>query len=223
MSAPVRIFDRAVLVPGLHVGRRANAPISKGILLATGIRTQPLWKLPFMGYDRYVDSIVGLTHDAMFVVDPKDGVLKIGDALGGDVDECVYTPIEEWERGCAEEGHRVVVGRPAGATNAQLEAAAKWWVDNVAGRAYDKVALGQLLVKAVLGDWISYKCGLYSDFFCTEGVQEAFASPGCHCDPYWPNVNGTPGTTTRRYLSGRIVEEVCALTEFGLRCRAVLK
>lgn len=223
MSAPVRIFDRAALVPGLHVGRRANAAISKGILLATGIRTQPLWKLPFMGYDRYVDSIVGLTHDAMFVVDPKDGVLKIGDALGGDVGECVYTPIEEWERGCVEDGHRIVVGRPAGATNEQLAAAAKWWVENVAGHAYDKVALAQLLAKALVGDYLSYKCGLYSDFFCTEGVQEAFASPGCHCDPYWPNVNGTPGTTAKRYGEGRIVVEAAALTEEGIRYLAHLR
>ena len=51
MSAPVRIFDRAVLVPGLHVGRRANAPISKGILLATGKRTLPLWRMATLGYD----------------------------------------------------------------------------------------------------------------------------------------------------------------------------
>ena len=222
MGAPVQIFDRNFLVPGLHVGRRATAPISKAILLATGQRTEPLWKLPFMGYDRYVDSIVGLTHDAMFVVDPKDGVLKIGDALGGDVNKCVFTEIEEWERGCVQDGHRILVGRPAGASNEQLAAAAKWWVDNVAGKKYDHVANAQLLVKAVAGDWISYKTGLYSRFFCTEGVQGAYEH-GAHCDPYWPNVNGTPGTTTRRYLSGRIAEEVCALTEFGLRYRAVLK
>ena len=223
MTSVPQLFDRAHLVPGLHVGRRASAPISKGILMATGVRTEPIWKLPIMGYDAYVATIVGLTHDAMFVIDPSDGVLKIGDALGGRVDSCVYTPIEEWERACVEEGHRIVVGRPAGATNEQLAAAARWWTENVAGKAYDKVALGQLLVKAALGDWISYKVGLYSRFFCTEGVQAALASPGCHCDPYWPNRNGTPGTTAKRYGEGRIVVEAAALTEEGVRYLAHLR
>lgn len=212
----IQLFDRDNLVPGLPVSRRANAEISKGILLATGQRTEPIWKLPVMGYDAYIDTIVGLTHDAMFVVDPSDGVLKIGDALGGKVNSCVYTPIEEWERACVDEGHRIVVGRPAGATNEQLAAAARWWSENVAGKQYDNVALGQLLVKAALGDWISYKVGLYSRFFCTEGVQAALASPGCRCDPYWPNKNGTPGTTAKRYAEGRFELELRALTIEGV-------
>ena len=215
MTSVPQLFDRAHLVPGLLVSRRATAPISKGILLATGQRTEPIWKLPVMGYDAYVDTIVGLTHDAMFVIDPSDGVLKIGDALGGKVNSCVYTPIETWERVCVEEGNRIIVGRPAGATNEQLAAAAKWWSENVAGKQYDKVALGQLLVKAALGDWISYKVGLYSRFFCTEGVQAALASPGCRCDPYWPNKNGTPGTTAKRYAEGRFELELRALTVEG--------
>ena len=211
----IQLFDRANLVPGLHVARRANAPISKAILLATGIRTEPLWKLPILGYDEYVSTIVGLTHDAIFVVDPEDGRLKIGDALGGDVGKCVFTEIEEWERGCVQDGHRILVGRPAGAANEQLAAAAKWWVDNVAGKKYDHVAIAQLLLKAVAGDWLSYKVGLYSHFFCTEGVQGAYAH-GAHRDPYWPNVNGTPGTTTRRYGSGRFELELRALTTEGV-------
>ena len=219
----IQLFDRANLVPGLHVARRANAPISKAILLATGIRTEPLWKLPILGYDEYVSTIVGLTHDAMFVVDPSDGVLKIGDALGGKVNSCVYTPIEEWERACVEEGHRIVVGRPAGATNEQLAAAARWWTENVAGKAYDKVAIGQLALKIAFGDWVSYRVGLYSHFYCTEGVQGGYASPGCHCDPYWPNRNGTPGTTAKRYGENRIVVEAAALTEEGVRYLAHLR
>ena len=56
MSPQVRIFDRDNLVPGLHVGRRASAPISKGILMATGVRTEPIWKLPIMGYDAYFEE-----------------------------------------------------------------------------------------------------------------------------------------------------------------------
>ena len=214
MTSVTQLFDRAHLVPGLPVSRRATAEISKGILLATGQRTEPIWKLPVMGYDAYVSTIRGLTHDAEFVVDPADGRLKIGDALGGDVGKCVYTEIEEWERGCLLDGHRIVVGRPAGATNEQLAAAAKWWVENVAGKPYDKVALGQLLVKAAVGDWISYKVGLYSHFFCTEGVQSSYEK-GAKDDPYWPNKNGTPGTTYKRYRERRFVVEQAALTEAG--------
>ena len=210
----IQLFDRDNLVPGLHVGRRATSQLSKGILMATGQRTEPIWKLPVMGYDAYVSTIRGLTHDAEFVVDPADGRLKIGDALGGDVGKCVYTEIEEWERGCLLDGHRIVVGRPAGATNEQLAAAAKWWVENVAGKPYDKVAIGQLLVKAAVGDWISYKVGLYSHFFCTEGVQSSYEK-GAKNDPYWPNKNGTPGTTYKRYRERRFVVEQAALTEAG--------
>ena len=217
-----RIFNRAALIPGLNVSRRARAPISKAIVIGTGIRTEPLWKMSFMGVGRYFDTVRGLSHDAKFVVDPKDGELKIGDALGGETNECVYTPIEEWERGCVENGDRVIVGRPFGATDRQLEAGAAAWVRDVAGKKYDKVALAQLALKIAFGDWISYRVGLYSRFFCTEGVAHA-DEVGTKVNAYWPNKNPTPGTTTRRYLSGRIVEEVCALTEFGLRHRAVLK
>ena len=212
----IQLFDRANLVPGLHVGRRANADVSKGILLATGQRTEPIWKLPLMGYDPYIATIRGLTHDAGFVIDPADGRLKIGDALGGDVGKCVYTEIEEWERGCLLDGHKIVVGRPAGASNEQLAAAAKWWTENVAGRPYDKVALGQLLLKAAAGDWISYKVGLYSHFYCTEGWQSSYEK-GAKDDPYWPNKNGTPGTTFKRYLEKRFVVERAALTQAGLQ------
>ena len=212
----IQLFDRDNLVPGLHVGRRATSQLSKGILMATGQRTEPIWKLPVMGYDAYVSTIRGLTHDAEFVVDPADGRLKIGDALGGDVGKCVYTEIEEWERGCLLDGHKIVVGRPAGASNEQLAAAAKWWTENVAGRPYDKVALGQLLLKAAAGDWISYKVGLYSHFYCTEGVQSSYEK-GAKDDPYWPNKNGTPGTTFKRYLEKRFVVERAALTQAGLQ------
>lgn len=211
-----QIFNREALRPGLWVSRRATAPISMGIVLATGIRTAPLWKLPFMGYGDYVATIIGLSHDAMFVVDPKDGVLKIGDAIGGKTGECVLTPIEEWERGCLEGGDRVIVGRPAHASDAQLAAAAEYWAAHILGKSYDHVAIGQLLLKAALGDWISYRVGLYQDFYCTEGVGEASAK-GANLYPFWPNQNPTPGTTTRRYRDRRLVLEPGALTDEGMR------
>ena len=222
MSAPVRIFDRAVLVPGLHVGRRANAPISKGILLATGKRTLPLWRMATLGYDGYVATIKGHTHDATFVVDPEDGRLKIADALAGNVGKCVLTEIEEWEKGCLENGDKVIVGRPFGSSNAQLAAAAAWWVGHIAGKRYDKVALAALLRKAVLGDWIQYHVGNDRQFFCTEGVIHAYAK-GAMIDPCWPEPNPTPGTMYRSYEDGRMVPEANALTEFGQRYALELK
>ena len=208
------IFNREALVPGLHVGRRASAPISKGILLATGKRTLPLWRLPLMGYDAYVATILGLTHDAEFVRDPEDGILKIGDALGGSVGKCVLTPIEEWERGCIENGDKVIAGRPFGATNAQLLAASLWWYANVAGKRYDKVALAQLLPKALVADLIPYSVGRSTEFFCTEGFRDSLEKGAC-CNPYWPERNPHPGTTRECYADGRMRIEPNALTEFG--------
>ena len=208
------IFNREALVPGLHVGRRASAPISKGILLATGKRTLPLWRMATMGYDGYVATIKGLTHDAEFVRDPEDGILKIGDALGGSVGKCVLTPIEEWERGCIENGDKVIVGRPFGATNAQLLAASLWWYANVAGKRYDKVALAQLLPKALVADLIPYSVGRGTEFFCTEGFRDSLEK-GALCNPYWPERNPHPGTTCECYVDGRMRVEPNALTEFG--------
>ena len=193
--------------------------VSKNILLSTGIRTEPIWKLPVMGFDDYVSTIIGLTHDAMFVIDPEDGKLKIGDALGGATNKCVPTPIEAWEEGCRHDGDRVIVGRPAGASNAQLEQAADWWVENVMGRHYDSVAIARLGIKALCGDWLSGKVGLYSRFYCTEGVADADAKGGLCC-PYCPNENPTPGTTTKRYREGRIRVEPGALTAEGMKFQA---
>lgn len=208
------IFNRAALVPGLGVSRRANADVSKAILLATGKRTLPLWRMATMGYDAYIETILGLTHDALFVRDPETGELMIGDALGGDVGKCVLTPIEEWERGCVEQGHRVIVGRPFGANNAQLQLAGQWWTGNVLGKQYDRVALAQILPKAIIRDIIPYRVGRDTHFYCTEGKSHAYEH-GAHVNPYWPERNPHPGTTAKCYADGRMVREANALTEYG--------
>lgn len=208
-----QIFNRAALRAGMGISRRANAPISKAILLATGIRTIPLWRLPLMGYDAYVQTIRGLTHDALIVRDPDDGELKIGDALVSD--GCVLTPIEEWERGCCENGDRVCVWVPTGWTEISGVIASDYWAMHIMGCKYDKVAIAQLLVKTMAGDWLSNKVGLYSHFFCTEGEQAAFERAGHY--PYYPNKNATPGTTFRRLLDHRMELVRGALTEYGDR------
>ena len=211
MSNP--IFNRTALRAGMGISRRANAPISKAILLATGIRTKQIWRLPFMGCDAYVRTIRGLTHDALVVRDPKDGELKIGDALVSD--GCVLTPIDVWERGCLDDGDRVCVWVPNGWTEISGKGASDYWLMHVLGCKYDKVAIAQLLVKTLAGDWLSNKVGLYSNFYCTEGVQASFERAGHY--PYYPNSNATPGTTFRRLLDKRLLPVAGALTEYGER------
>ena len=207
------IFNREALREGMGISRRASAPISKAILLATGIRTMPLWRMGTMGYDAYIATIRGLTHDALIVRDPDDGVLKIGDALM-EVG-CVLTPLDVWERGCRENGDRVAVWVPKGWTEISGIAASDYWDLHVKGHEYDKVAIARLGLKAVTGDWLAGKIGLMSHFYCTEGVQASFERAGLY--PYYPNKNATPGTTYRRLLDHRLEMVPGALTEYGRR------
>jgi len=209
MSEP--IFNRDVLRAGMGISRRASAPISKAILLATGKRNLPLWRMATMGYDGYVSTIRGLTHDALIVRDPEDGELKVGDALMSD--GCVLTPLDSWERGCRDDGDRVCVWVPKGWTEISGIAASDYWDLHVKGRKYDKVAIARLLAKSVCGDWLSGKVGLLSHFYCTEGVQASFERAGLY--PYYPNKNATPGTTYRRLMDKRLEPVPGALTEYG--------
>ena len=209
MSEP--IFNRDVLRAGMGISRRASAPISKAILLATGKRNLPLPYMAAIGYDAYIETIDGLTHDALIVRDPEDGELKVGDALMSD--GCVLTPLDAWERGCREDGDRVCVWVPKGWTEISGIAASDYWDLHVKGRKYDKVAIARLLAKSVCGDWLSGKVGLMSNFYCTEGVQASFERAGLY--PYYPNKNATPGTTYRRLMDKRLEPVPCALTEYG--------
>lgn len=196
------IIIRAALREGMGISRRGTAPISNAILLATGIRTDPIWRIAVKGLDGYVATIRGWTHDAIVVRDPKDGILKIGDALQGS--GCVLTPIEEWEDGCLA-GDRVCVWVPHGWTETSGRGAAAWWMGHVFQHAYDVVAIWRLALKGICGDMLAGRVGLYSDFYCTEGVADAFAIGGGQY-PWFPNQNPTPGTTFRRLLDRRILE-----------------
>ena len=209
------LINRSVLREGMGISRRSTAAISKAILLATGVPTLPKWRMATMGYNRYIDSIKGWSHDAIIVRDPKDGVLKIGDALMAD--GCVLTPIEKWEQGCRE-GDRVLVWVPHGWTELCGMGAAAWWLGHVLGHKYDKVAIWRLAMKSLLGDRISGKVGLYSDFYCTEADADAFAIGG-GLFPWFPNENPTPGTTYRRFVEGCIVEVLDSLSEEGRKYR----
>lgn len=213
MNTP--IINRYVLREGMGISRRSNATVSKEILLATGVLTQPKWKIATMGYNRYIDTIKGWSHDAIIVRDPKDGVLKIGDALMSE--GCVLTPIETWEQGCRD-GDRIILWVPQGWTELCGMGAAAWWLGHVLGHKYDKVAIWRLATKSLLGDRISGKVGLYSDFYCTEGVRDAWAK-GAGINPWGPNENPTPGTTYRRFVDHRLLEVLDSLTEEGRKYR----
>ena len=139
MSYPGEILNRNALRDGDVICRRGTALVSKAIMLATGGK----W-----------------SHDALIIRNPKTGALAIGDAIGGSTDECQITPITEWERGCREDGHRIIVLRPAYATEEQGQRAAAFWVSHIAGQRYDKVAIWRLGLKAIFGDWFSGKVGM---------------------------------------------------------------
>ena len=206
-----QIFNRAALREGMGISRRASAPISNAILLATGVRTEPLWKMAIMGHRRAVGTVRGWTHDALIVRDPADGSLKIGDALMSD--GCVLTPIESWEADCRAHGDMVIVWTPKGWTEISGRIASDYWAMNIMGKRYDRVAIARLLCKIVCGDWLSGRVGLLDHFYCTEGVCDSFARAGHY--PYFPNENPTPGTTYRRLMDKRLEPVPCALTEYG--------
>ena len=196
MIYPGEILNRNALRDGDVICRRGTALISKAIMLATG----GAW-----------------SHDALIIRNPKTGALAIGDAIGGATDECQITPLVEWERGCREDGHRIIVLRPAYATEEQGQRAANFWVSHIAGQRYDKVAIWRLGLKAIFGDWFSGKVGMMSRFFCTEGCRDAWDAAGLN--PWWPKVNATPRTTQNRYEEGRFHEVGDALTDEGKKYR----
>lgn len=190
--------------------RRRNDLTAKAIMMATASR-------------RFKIHPDAWNHDAMIVRDPTDGVLKIGDALMGP--GCVLTPISEWEADCIKNGSKMIVLQVVGASPAHEEEASRWWLQNVFGRKYDKVAIWRLGLKAIFGDWVSGDVGLSSHFFCTEGVRDAFANAIRIVkqvfnidleDPWGDEVNPTPGTTWKRWKAGKLVTVTGAFTEVGL-------
>ncbi len=176
---------------------------------------------------RWTDDAVGFwirvatkgrwNHDAIVV--RHEGRLKIGDALMKS--GCQLTEITEWERLCFEKRIRIIVLRPTFATPEQGELAAQWWLDHVRGHDYDRVAIRRLFIKWLFGDWLAGKIGLESAFYCTEGVRDAWHKGAC-IDPWWPKVNPTPGTTTKRLIAGRFHEVANSLTEAGMKYRVAI-
>ena len=205
----VQLLNRDELREGLIICRRRPGVLALAIMLATASK----W------YRIYKDA---WNHDAIIVRDPQDGQLKIGDALMGP--GCVLTPISEWEEDCVKNGSKIIVLQVVGASPAHEEEAAKWWLQNVFGHAYDKVAIWRLGLKAVFGDWISGKVGLLSHFFCTEGVRDAFLNAirivkeaiGAPLeDPWGDKTNPTPGTTHKRWKAGKLADMPQVFTEAG--------
>ena len=189
MTAP--LFNREAIRPGDLICRWTDDAVGFWIRVATKGR----WN-----------------HDAIVV--RHEGRLKIGDALMKS--GCQLTEITEWERLCFEKRIRIIVLRPTFATPEQGELAAQWWLDHVRGHDYDRVAIWRLGLKWLVGDWLSGKVGLESNFFCTEGVRDAWQKGG-KINPWWPETNPTPGTTFKRFKVGTLVEVMDALTEAGRR------
>jgi hypothetical protein len=203
------LLDRQALREGLLICRRRPGLLAAAIMMATAARR---FRIPSDAWN----------HDAIIVRDPADGELKVGDALMGP--GCVLTPLSEWERDCVENGTRLIVLQVEGAGDGIERAAAKWWLDNVWGSKYDKVAIWRLGLKWIFGDWFSGKVGLLSHFFCTEGVRDAYAAViravrlvcgGVLEDPWGSKANPTPGTTRKRWKEGRLTYVGRALTPEG--------
>ena len=204
-----QLLNRSELREGLLICRRRPGVLATSIMLATASKH---WRI-------YKDA---WNHDAIIVRDPTDGELKIGDALMGP--GCVLTPISEWEADCIKYGSKLIVLQVVGASPAHEEEAAKWWLQNVFGHKYDKVAIWQLGLKTIFGDWISGKVGLLSHFFCTEGVRDAFVNAirivkeaigAILEDPWGDKVNPTPGTTRKRWKEGKLADMPQVFTEAG--------
>lgn len=175
------IVNRSVLQPGDLIHRLTGGFVGKSIQWATGAA----WN-----------------HDAIIV--QVEGHLFIGDALMGR--ECQITPIYEWEQDCRKHGHKILITRPAFALPNQGASAAAYWMNHIHNHDYDKVAIARLGLRKLTGKWFTSKIGQQTHFYCTEGVAESWDRGG-GINPFWPEVNPTPGTATDRYLN-RILREV---------------
>ena len=203
------LLRREELREGLIICRRRPGVLATAIMLATASKR---WRIHKDAWN----------HDAIVVRDPADGQLKIGDALMGP--GCVLTPISEWEADCIKNGSKMIVLQVVGASPAHEEEASRWWLQNVFGRKYDKVAIWRLGLKAIFGDWVSGKVGLLSHFFCTEGVRDAFANAiriikeaigALLEDPWGDKDNPTPGTTWKRWKAGKLADLPGVFTDEG--------
>lgn len=199
-----RLLDRELLREGLLICRRRPGWFpAKAIMLATASRWGRIYK------DAW-------NHDAIIVRDPEDGRLKIGDALMGP--GCVLTPIEEWEKDCVENGTKIIVLEVVGATREQELAAAAWWLKNVHTHKYDKVAIWQIGLRYVFGEWFTSSVGLASRYYCSEGVRDSYqfgVSPPLNP---WRKKNVDPGDTRESWKAERLAE-LMAYTKEGLQYR----
>ena len=203
------LIRRSALREGLQLTRRRKSTLAFAIMFATARKWLRIFK------DAW-------NHDAIIVRDPKDGELKVGDALSGP--GCVLTPISEWEADCVANGTKIMVLQIVGATPEHEKQAARWWLENVFGRAYDKVGIRHLAVEAIFGDWIAGKVGMLDQFFCTEGVHDAVVNAirivkallGIElADPWGDTTNPTPGTTHSSWKAGKFEEVPNSLTAEG--------
>lgn len=196
MSQPV--FNREAIRPGDIISRYTGGPIAWGICIATN-----QWKI---------------NHDAL-IIPNRYGELCVGDALMSL--GCQLTPLTEWENNCINKGDRVLIGRPLLATEENGLAAANWWLENVNGRKYDRVALAQILRKRIFGTWWKTPVGEETHFYCSEGCRDSYTK-ATTLRPWGNAINVTPGTTIESYWAGRIVEILEAFTVYGERWKVEL-
>ena len=195
MSEP--IINRAALRQGDRICRRRKSRLANMIMRSTAGER---WEIPPDAWN----------HDAIICDD--HGHPAIGDALMGV--NCQLTTPFEWECDCELNSTRLIVLRPAEATIADGIDAANWWLLNVHGHEYDKIALRHLLLKRLAGDRFK-RLGDPNAYYCSEGVDAAWAQ-----GPLVPYVlpgddRSSPGKTWRAWKSNALVEVPDALTEYG--------
>lgn len=183
MTAP--LFNRAALSPGMILGRMSPTWLSRAIVL----RTQGFQVLRRGN---------GWSHDAILIA--HNGHWYVGDS---EPPQARLTPLEEWERQMREDGCRVIVLRPVGATPEQMECAAWSWQTAILGTDYDSLAIAGLAWRW-LAERFGHKLGREDDFYCTEGCQAVYRiAMGHTSEPWAGKKNPTPGTTRKRTIQGR--------------------
>jgi len=155
-------------------------------------------------------------HDALLIA--HGGKWWIGDA---EPPRARLTPLEAYSTDWAK-GLRFRVLWPEGATEADGQAAADWWLQHVLGKPYDLAGMfGTLATVRLLAKVVTAKTGIpwpeqwHWAWYCTESVVGAWSS-GAGRD-VWQNPHPTPRTTENRLASGALrditAEAICVRPE----------